>query len=524
MKNTIMDRKNINRRFLIASYVLSLIVTYIVYSTGGTKNVYTNLMYIPIAIISSTNGLKKGLIHAVYSGLLLGPLMPLNVELGQSQTVFNWIIRLVIYLLMAFIIGFFSDYSRKNREYILNLLTHDALTDLRNIESLKREENHDKKKKTIIALTVKNYEETLSIFGYDFINKSILTFSKKLNELLNQFENIEIIKYNGMEFILIVSHENNYINTDAIINSLEELNELTLKVNGIPIYIETLVGITNISENENVLEGVRQALVALRYAIINNKKRCFYYANLDTYYKNVVDIAANFKSTLALNKIRVAYQRIVKSESEDIFGVELLARWEDDSGNFLSPGIFIPVIENTELINELTAFMINKAIEFCSSNKDAIVSINFSPKAFNDENINYLINLIRENNIDFKKIKIEVTEEILLNKEKAIKYFNILKEHNMNIAMDDFGTGYSSYKSIGEVPIDIIKIDKSIVGKICESKLSRSIVESIVYFCRQNGLETVAEGVETREIAEICKEIGIDYLQGYYYHTPTIIE
>ena len=140
------------------------------------------------------------------------------------------------------------------------------------------------------------------------------------------------------------------------------------------------------------------------------------------------------------------------------------------------------------------------------------------------KNVYYLIDRIKENGLDSSKIKVEITEQVLLNKDNAIKYINKLKDHGIIIAMDDFGSGYSSYEQIGEVPIDIVKIDKSIISKICESKLSRSIAESIVYFCRNNNLETIAEGVETEEVAKVCKEIGIDYLQGYYYHKPTIME
>ncbi|WFA08823.1 EAL domain-containing protein [Tissierella sp. Yu-01] len=524
MKEDFIERKYINNRFLFFSYLTSIIIAVLVHLTNGTTNVYSNLMYIPIAVISSTNGVNKGVVHAGFSALLIGPFMPLNIELGLSQTPINWVIRMIIYLLIAAIIGFFSDYSRKNKEHIYNLLTHDILTDLRNLESLKRNMVDIYKKRTIIALSVKNYEESLSLFGYDFTNKSVLIIASKLKEILNVYDNVEIIKNNGMEFILVITHHNGYINTKEILKSLEDLNRSTIKVNDIPIYIETLIGMTELEEGIAVLEGVRQALMALRYAIVNNLKIYSYDSMLDNHYKNISDIAAKFKSSLASNNIKVAYQNIYSSSSEDITGVELLARWKDDNGFLISPASFIPVIENTELINELTKFMIDKAIDFILTYKDAIVSINFSPNSFNNENVYYLVDKIKENELDSSKIKVEITEQILLNKENAIKYIRILKDHGIIIAMDDFGSGYSSYEQIGEVPIDIIKIDKSIISKICESKLSRSIAESIVYFCRNNNLETIAEGVETEEVAKTCKEIGIDYLQGYYYHKPTIIE
>ena len=101
---------------LIFSYLLSVLITVIVYYTGGTNKVYANLMYLPIAIVASTNGKKHGVIIAVISALLIGPYMPINVELKIKQDLINWILRLIIYVVIAFVIGFFADYYRQKFE------------------------------------------------------------------------------------------------------------------------------------------------------------------------------------------------------------------------------------------------------------------------------------------------------------------------------------------------------------------------------------------------------------------------
>ena len=101
---------------LVFSYFLSVIIAGVVYNTGGTNRVYANMMYIPIAVVASVYGKKQGIIHAAVSALLIGPFMPLNVELGISQTPINWVLRLIIYVTIAFVIGFFSDYYRHEYE------------------------------------------------------------------------------------------------------------------------------------------------------------------------------------------------------------------------------------------------------------------------------------------------------------------------------------------------------------------------------------------------------------------------
>jgi len=115
------------RELLILSYVLSTIISIIVYSSGGTHKVYTNLMYIAISVASTTNGMKKAVIHAVYSGIIVGPVMPLNVEERITQGFLNWAVRLVVYITVSVVISFFADYYSK--EYEINRQKEKELSD-----------------------------------------------------------------------------------------------------------------------------------------------------------------------------------------------------------------------------------------------------------------------------------------------------------------------------------------------------------------------------------------------------------
>ncbi len=110
------EGKNNRKYLLLASYTFSALIAVIVYFTGGTTKVYTNLMYIPIAIVASTNGKKQGVILAVVSGLALGPFMPLDVASNISQDFINWVLRLLIYSTIAYVIGFFSEYYKQEYE------------------------------------------------------------------------------------------------------------------------------------------------------------------------------------------------------------------------------------------------------------------------------------------------------------------------------------------------------------------------------------------------------------------------
>lgn len=518
--------KNVNRILAILSFVLSIIIAIFVYFTGGTSKVYANLMYIPIALMSSTNGVIIGILHALLSALMIGPLMPLNTYLNIMQPPINWILRLFIYISIAFIIGYFSDYQKKNKEYTTNLLTHDLITGFKNIESLKKDVSINAFPKTIIALSVKEYEEIMGFFGYNFINKAILNFSIKLKELLQRYNNIEFYRYDGMEFVLILNHYDSATDKNDIINILKTINKTTLDVDNIPIYIELNIGITEVEKDVATIEGLRQALISLRYAIANDIKLGIYDETLDNYYKNIISVASNFKYALANGNIKAAYQNIYNLETGEIHGSELLARWITDNDIQIYPDTFIPVIEKTELVSELTKFMIDIAVAKAinSGSENNLVSINFSPKDFKEETIEYLIDTIKNNNLSINKLQIEITEEVLLKRNEALCYLDLLRKHGVSIAIDDFGTGYSSYQSLAELPIDVIKIDKSLIQKVGTNGVSRDLVKSIVDFCKANNITTVAEGVETKEIVDICSDLGIDLLQGYYYHKPALLK
>lgn len=525
MKQGFMTKLIKNNMILIFAYALSIVIMVLVYMTGGTTKVYSHLMYVPIAAVSSAYGKRKGIFHAALSALLLGPFMPLNVNMKIAQEPINWITRLLIFIIVSLIIGFFSDYNRKHRDLITSLLTHDVNTGLKNLEAIKHEDGTDESDKTIVALIIKNFDEMMSFFGYIFSNQITLKIANKLSETLKQYNNVELYKYSGMQFVLKITNSSTGADADEIIAAIAGLNKSVLVVESIPIYLELQMGITSISGSTSTFEGLRQAFIAYSYAKSNDLKSSNFELTLESHYKSILDIAGGFSAALASHSIDAAYQRVVSAKTDETHSVELLARWKKEDGEYIRPDLFIPIIEKTELIKELTKYIISRAIEFLKvhSKDDWIVSINFSLKDFTADSIEYLFRAIEAANINPGRIQIEVIERTLADVKDLNQYLVLLREHNIKIALDDFGTGYSSYQYLGELPIDVIKIDKSIIFKIDKNEASRSLAKSIVNFCAENKIITVAEGVETKEIADVCKEIGIDYLQGFYYHRPQII-
>ena len=480
---------------------------------------YTHFMYIPIVIASSILGKKRGLLIALTGGLLIGPFLPQDVARQIPQQTINWFLRMCIFVIVAMIIGYLSDYHRKNRKRITEMLTHDEKTGLKNIEAVKNEDLMDGKAKTIVLFSIKGIQDTMSLFGYFFESKIICELASILKNKFAKCPNVELYQYLGTQFVLKIGEE-----TKQVIQEIQDIDKSILTIDNIPIYLEVRMGIAKLSGDVTTFEGIRQAQVAYSYAQMNKLKAYSYDPSIDEYFKDIQNVAGAFSDAISNQKIGVAFQNIVSSSDEQRNSVELLVRWQKDDGTFISPNTFIPIIENTELIQDLTKYIITCAIQFIQDNnkEDLIVSINFSKMDFENESIDYLIKSIVEEGVNPSCIQVEVIERNLIDIKHLDAHINKLREHGIKIALDDFGTEYSSYQFLSELMLDTVKLDKSLIYNIHMNQRSGRLVRSIVNFCTECGIQTVAEGVETEEIANVCKEIGIDHLQGFYYHRPEL--
>lgn len=514
-----------NHYLLVIACFISVLVAVMVYLTGGTTKVYSHLMYVPIAVVSSVYGRKWGVFQGVFCSLLIGPLMPLNVSQGIAQAPINWIMRLFIFTLISYIIGFFSDYNKKQADHVTMILTHNMITGLKNLEAIKNETETSLANRTIVVINVRGISETINIFGYNFRNEIMKSLVARIKEYIYDNDNVDLYYYSELQFILKITESHSEIDDKTIIKDISRMNKSILRVQNIPIYIELHMGIAYIDGETSTYEGLRRALIACSNAKLNYVKYVEFNNGLESYYKSIFEVANEFQEALTNHRLGVAFQQIVSVESEEVYAVEILARWRKEDGTMIRPDFFIPIIEKTELIQELTRFMISQAMILLSSmeNETCSVSINFSQKDFSEECIEYLIESANKLHIDPSRIQIEVIERTLSDVKDLSKYLKLLKEYNIKIALDDFGTGYSSYYYASELPIDVIKIDKSLIKSLVKNTNTRNFVESVVKSCLANNIKTVAEGVETSEIADICRDIGFDYLQGYYYHKPQML-
>ena len=238
-------------------------------------------------------------------------------------------------------------------------------------------------------------------------------------------------------------------------------------------------------------------------------------------------LEARLRRGIAEQQFHLNYQPQVDARSGAVIGFEALMRWTDPDTGAISPGVFIPLAEETGLILPLGAWVIEAACRQArlweTAGMPALpISINVSGIQFERQQVADLLRqAIANHQLRPDRIEIEITESAIMHHpERAIEALRELKAIGVRIALDDFGTGYSSLSYLRRFPIDTLKIDRSFILEIDRNPEDAEIVAAIVAMAHTLGLRVVVEGVETTAQLAVIVEKGCDVVQGYVYHRP----
>lgn len=345
-----------------------------------------------------------------------------------------------------------------------------------------------------------------SKYYYNEANKIIDHSQKVINDILPLYQS-QICKKKGLyqdalehleQYIdnLSVGHTSEYThNKDEIKVNLDQIHDLKVKNNALLARMNQMFDTIETSKNQIISfeleEKINQAIVK--------------------------------------DFIKPYFQLKWSVKDKSFIGAEALIRWIDGEIS-VPPNLFISEAENSSIIIKLSEKIIGESIKFVkrvsSQQKNFVVSINISPyQLANQDLVKLFKNELILHNVDPKHIEIEITERSFLDQNpKIIEQLYQLKELGIRLALDDFGTGYSSLSCVNDFPIDIIKIDRSLIGNIESDKKSYKLLAGIIRMMNELELETVAEGVETQSQAEIIENLGCDYIQGYFYAKPESAE
>jgi diguanylate cyclase (GGDEF)-like protein len=225
---------------------------------------------------------------------------------------------------------------------------------------------------------------------------------------------------------------------------------------------------------------------------------------------------------LTENMMDVHYQAIVTADGTRVVGVEALLRWTHPTRGEIPPSIFVPIAEQTGMMDELGAFVLNRALTDARRWPDFYIAVNLSPVQVRDRRIVERVTAImKRTQVEPGRVLLEITEGLLMeNPAEAKQRLEDLRALGVRIALDDFGSGYSSFAYLQRFPFDKLKIDKGFVQSLSDSANGGVIIQAIVALGRALGVTVLVEGVETEEQRVLLRLAGCDEMQGFLFARP----
>ncbi|PAB58127.1 EAL domain-containing protein [Anaeromicrobium sediminis] len=415
---------------------------------------------------------------------------------------------------------------KEQEAYIEHLAYNDPLTNLPNRRSFfeKLEESINKRQSgAVILLDLDNFKEINDTLGHVYGDKVLKKVAQELIHIKD--EKIFISRFGGDEFLLLIEGEDNLIQIENYVKKIINIFKDKQIIEGDKIYISCSMGITlyplDSSKISQLLMNADMAMYKVKYAGKNNYM--FFNKEMTEKLKEQIQIERILRDAIKEEGFNLLYQPQVCTYTGKIVGFEALLRIKNKR---ISPGLFIPIAEDNGMIIEIGRWVTKEAINQIRTWKKIGVpikpiAINFSAKQLNDSNyIAFLKDQLKENNVEAKHIEIEITESIFLDKkEETIVFLNQLKNLGIKIALDDFGTGYSSLSYLTFLPVDKIKLDKSLCDKFLELE-HISVMDNIISLAHSLKLEVLAEGIENIEQFKRLKLGGCNYVQGYLFSKP----
>lgn len=406
---------------------------------------------------------------------------------------------------------------------LINQLRYDHMTGLYNKEYFYKvaqdliDSNTDKKY-AIIGSNIENFKMYNETYGSQEGDKLLCQVAMYLK---NTFGKTGLCgRISGDRFVCIVEQEENYSEEDFR-NINRELNE--------KIHTDNVNFIWGVYEDNNSGESVNQMCDRVKLAIDSikgqyGKHYCIYDESLMEKIikeKNITDI---MEESLENGDFEVYLQPKHILRDERIGGAEALVRWTHPQYGFMSPAEFIPVFEKSGFIVELDKYMWDKCCSILKEWKENNISL--VPISVNVSRLDILRldlpqvfkELVEKYQVEPKYIHIEITESLYAdNLENIASTIVKLRKMGFIVEMDDFGSGYSSLGVLGQIEVDVLKLDVDFVQNETKKPIHKSVLKHVIGMAREMNMVVVAEGVETLEQVEWLRRIGCDYAQGYYY-------
>lgn len=427
-----------------------------------------------------------------------------------------------------------NSVREETQKRLYHLANYDPLTALANRhlfkENLKGSMKESKDKGTTTALLfldLDNFKIINDTLGHAMGDKLLIAASSRLKSLLGSKNSIA--RLGGDEFVIIMNDAKDNLDISNLADNIIKLLEKPFSFNEHEMFIGTSIGISiypNDTDNaEELLSYADTAMYSAKDKGKNNYQFFTLQMHEDIQFRH--DIENKLHHAIENNEFRIEYQPKVDLRSEKVVGAEALLRWTQEELGAVSPSVFIPIAEESSLINTIGKWVISQVCKDISHLKDNFnnmqcISLNVSSSQILHQNLPQLIQKnLDEYGLHNSCLELEFTENMLIKQSrKSQQVLSELEGMGIRLSIDDFGTGYSSLNYLKTLPIHTLKIDKSFISDTPKCDGVCAITKSIINLAHNLNLDIVAEGVETKEQLKFLKEHGCNIIQGFYFSKP----
>ena len=383
----------------------------------------------------------------------------------------------------------------------------------------------------LLLMDLDHFKEVNDTLGHDIGDILLCEASERMLKTLP--ENAMLARLGGDEFTVIIADTDNAADIKQITQDIIDTIAQPFDLQGNAVQVSASIGIASASRTTT---SPGELLKCADLAMYEVKRRG---RGGSVHYGESIQQEITYRSMLAndlrdavqTNGLQLHYQPIMESDTVRVNKAEALLRWHHPTHGNISPAVFIPLAEETGLIQEIGDWVFAEAVRQSgewrlSYNEHFQISVNVSPMQFmSDNQIPRWIAEVNAAGVDASSVLIEITEGVLLeNDQNNIELLSSLKKAGMQIALDDFGTGYSSLAYLKMLDIDYLKIDRSFVQNLTADNKDLVLCQAILNIAKSFGYKVVAEGIETSEQEKLLCDIGCHYLQGFLYSKPIAAE
>ena len=477
----------------------------------------SSILYITYLYPLSLQNKVKGVIAIDFTSELPRTIAQI---LSPAKRIINYLF-LLLFILFLILLYQYALYIKTKKSAMT-----DTLTQTYNRSYLKTFiEQIDPSKYAILMLDIDHFKKINDNYGHkagDFILQEV---SRTIRETLRKED--YIFRYGGEEFIIFIKKFGDNDNIVKIAERLRTTLEKTIfRYQGHNIKITTSIGIVIYPEkHRSIKEAIRQADEYLYEAKRLGRNRICYNTDIVQKPRPVTKEIHTIKEAIENGRLFLEYQPIYDIVTNEIIRFEALVRLKDEDGKTIYPGAFLEQIAFTTIYNTLTKEVLRQV--FATIQKYSVkLSINLNFSDITDNVIFSIITQELEHHRDLAEhLVIELLEnETFLHCPNLHEKLQKLKSYNVKIAVDDFGSGYSNFEIFRHLPVDILKIDGTLIKELATSKITYNMVKAIVLFAKSIGIKVVAEYVEDEKIVKMLKRLHIHYAQGFYLGKPKPLE